>query len=194
MALQGSDLFMISRAGTHYSLAGSEVLAYVRANIGTNEYRVADITARNALNSQMSLGDSVLVDDATGDATVNTGWAIYQWLASNTWMKVGEQEGLDVSAGGANLAYTAGAGNGIVTSDSGSDATIPAVTASEAGLSLPAHKAKLDFLTVTAGTDLDAMRTASHAAVTLAGAANTNPLTLTGQQIGLSIANLTAAP
>lgn len=193
MAVQGSDLFVISRAGTHYKTLASDVLAYVQANVGTSEYEVATIAARNALTN-LSIGDRVFVTDATGDATVTAGWAIYVYRSVGVWTKVAEQEGLDVVVGGADLTYTAGATSGVVVSSSGADATLPAATGTNAGLMLPAHFNKLGFLTVTANTDLDALRAASHAAVTLAGSATTNPLTLTGQQIGFSIANLATAP
>lgn len=194
MAVQGSDLFLISRAGTHYKTLASDILAYVQANVGTSEYEVATITARNALTG-MSVGDRVLVTDATGDATVGSGWAIYVWRGANTWTKVAEQEGLDVVAGGnTNLSYTAGATNGIVVSSSGDDATIPLGTASNAGLLAPAQFTKLGHLAVTAATDLDAIRVASHAAATVSGTATTNPVTITGQAIGFSIANLATAP
>lgn len=194
MGFQGSDHVAISRAGTLYKTTGSDILAYVQSNIGTSEYQVADITARNALIPGMSIGDRVFVTDATADATVDAGWAIYVYMGSSTWTKVAEEEGLDVIAGGANLGYTAGASSGIVTSDSGTDATIPAVDGSNAGLMLPAHKSKLDNITITGGVNLDTLAAASHAAATTAGSAATNPVTLTGQQIGFSIANLTSAP
>jgi hypothetical protein len=70
---------------------------------------------------------------------------------------------------------------------------LPAAFRVDAGLAFQ-RGVRGPILTLSLSRDLNAMRTASHAAVTLAGAANTNPLTLTGQQIGLSIANLTAAP
>jgi hypothetical protein len=193
MAVQGSDLFVISRAGTHYKTLASDVLAYIQANVGTSEYEVATIAARNALTG-LSVGDRVFVNDATTDATVSSGWAIYVYRGVSTWTKVAEQEGLDVVVGGADLSYTSGASSGIVVSSSGADATIPAATASIAGLMLPAQFSKLGFLTVTAATDLDALRTASHAAATTSGSASTNPVTISGQAIGFSIANLTTAP
>jgi hypothetical protein len=195
MALQGSDSLMISRGGVLYKTLASDILSYVESQIGTSQYRVADITARNALNGSMSTGDRVMVDDATGDATVATGWALYQWLSSGVWRKIAEQESLDITVGGAtNLSYSPGATNGVVTSDTGTDATIPPADGTNAGLLVPAQFTKLGNLTITAPTDLDAIRSASHAAVTLAGSASTNPLTLTGQQVGFSIANLTSAP
>lgn len=213
MALNGSDALPISRAGTNYKILGSDILAYIQANIGTSEYRVADIAARNALNTQLSSGDRVMVDDATADGTVVAGWALYMWLASNTWRKIAEQESLDITVGGAtNLTYTAGATQGIVVSDTGSDAIIPTVDAANAGLMLPAHKAKLDFLTVTVAfdadaakaklahiavtqaVDLDAIEAASHAAVTTVGSGATNPIIVTGQALSFDIAGLTSAP
>jgi hypothetical protein len=50
---------------------------------------------------------------------------------------------VDSHTGTTNLSYTAAAGNGTVTSDTGSDATIPAATVTNAGLFLPAEKTKL---------------------------------------------------
>lgn len=193
MAVQGSDLFIISRAGTHYKTLASDVLAYVQANVGTSEYEVATIAARNALTG-LSVGDRVFVTDATTDATVGSGWAIYVYRGASTWTKVAEQEGLDVVVGGANLGYTSGATSGIVTSSSGASATIPAATGSIAGLMVPSQFNKLGFVTITAATDLDAMRAASHAPATVSGSAATNPVTISGQAIGFSIANLTTAP
>lgn len=192
MALQGAGNIAISRAGTLYKIAGSDILAYVQANVGTSEYEVANIAARNALTG-LSVGDRVFVTDATGDATVGTGWAIYVWRGA-AFTKVAEQEGLDVVVGAANLTYTAGASNGIVVSSTGTDATLPAASGTDAGLMLPAQFTKLGNVTVMAATDLDAIRTTSHAAVTTAGSASTNPIVVSGQALSFNIANLTTAP
>lgn len=192
MALTGSDNLMIDRGGVLYRILGSDILSDIQSNIGTSEYDVANIAARNALTG-ISTGDRVFVVDATGDATVSSGWAIYQWH-SGAWTKVGEAEGLDIIAGGADLSYTASATQGVVVSSTGTDATIPAANGTNAGLMVPAQVNKVGYLTVTAATDLDAMRTASHAAASLAGTTNNNPLTLTGQTLGFSISQLTAAP
>jgi hypothetical protein len=173
MALQGTDKFPIERAGALYSGDVAGILAYVRANLGTSEYSVADITARNALTG-MTTGDIAYVVDATGDATVTAGWAVYMWQGAS-WSKISEQEGM-------------------VVSSTGTDATIPAATGAIAGLMVPPQVDKVGHLTVTAATNLDTMRNASHAAVTTAGAANTNPIVVTGQVLSFSISNLTAAP
>ena len=192
MAMQGSDYFIIERGSTVYNLLGSDILAYVQSNIGSSEYDVADIAARNAL-SGLSTGDRVFVVDASADATVASGWAIYVWRGS-AFTKVAEEEGLDVVVGGADLGYTASATQGIVTSSSGTDATLPAANGTNAGLMIPAQFTKLSNITITGAVNLDTLATASHAAVTLAGTTNSNPLTLSGQAAGFSISQLTAAP
>lgn len=192
MALQGSDFFIIERATAVYSVMASDILAYIQANIGTSEYDVANIAARNALTG-LSVGDRVFVADATADATVGSGWAIYVWRGSS-FTKVAEQEGLDVVVGGTNLSYTASPTQGVVVSSSGDDATISAANSTNAGLMLPGHFTKLTNITVTGAVNLDTLASASHAAVTLAGSTNTNPLTRTGQTLGFSISQLTAAP
>lgn len=212
MALTGTDYFAISRAGTNYKIQASDILAYMNDNLGTSQYSVADITARNALTG-LSAGDRIFVTDASADATVDTGWAIYIFISTGVFTKVAEQESMDVVAGGVtNLTYTAGPTTGIVVSSDGTDATIPAVDGTNAGLALPAHKAKLDFLTVTAAFDADAIRTklnfvtvtqavdldaieaASHAAVTRGGTASTNPIVVTGQVLTFDISGLSTAP
>jgi hypothetical protein len=192
MALQGSDYFLIERGSTVYNILGSDILAYIQANIGTSEYDVADITARNAL-SNLSTGDRVFVADASADATVSTGWAIYVWRGA-AFTKVAEEEGLDVVAGGADLGYTAAPTQGTVTSSSGTNAILPLATGTNAGLLAPADFTKLGNITVTGSVNLDSLNTASHAAATLGGTTNNNPLTLSGQEIGFSISQLTAAP
>lgn len=192
MALQGSDNLMIDRGGVLYRILGSDILSYIQSNVGTSEYDVANIAARNALTG-LSVGDRVFVADATGDATVSSGWAIYIWRGS-AFTKVGEAESMDIVAGGADLSYTASATQGVVVSSSGNDAIIPAANGTNAGLLVPAQFNKLANITVTGAVNLDTLSGASHAAATLAGTTNTNPLTLSGQALGFSISQLTAAP
>jgi hypothetical protein len=192
MAVQGSDYFIIERAGAVYSTLASDLLAYMQENLGTTEYDVADITARNALTG-LTIGDRVFVVDASADATLTSGWAIYVWRGAG-FTKVAEEEGLDVSVGGANLSYTPSATQGVVVSSSGTNATLIAANATNAGLMVPAQFNKLAFLTLTGAVNLDTVASASHAAVTLVGSANTNPLTVAGQALGFSISQLTVAP
>jgi hypothetical protein len=192
MALQGSDFFIVERGSTVYSVLATDILAYVQSQIGSSEYDVADITARNALTG-LSTGDRVFVVDASADATVTSGWAIYVWRGS-AFTKVAEEEGLDVSVGGANLGYVASPTQGLVTSSTGDNATVPAANGTNAGLMTPAQFNKLGNVTVTGAVNLDTLAGASHAAAALAGTVNNNPLTLSGQTIGFSISQLTSAP
>jgi hypothetical protein len=192
MALQGSDYFIIERAGAVYHILGSDLLSFVQDNIGSSEYDVLDIAGRNALTG-LTVGDRVFVVDASADATVDAGWAIYVWRGVG-FTKVAEQEGLDVVIGGTDLSYTASATQGVVVSSSGSDAVVPAANDTNAGLMVPGQVNKLALVTVTGAVNLDTLSGASHAAVTLAGTTNTNPLTRSGQSLGFSISQLTAAP
>lgn len=192
MALSGSDNLVIDRAGTLYRILGSDILSYVESQIGTSQYEVADIAARNSL-SGLSVGDRVFVVDASSDATVSTGWAIYVWRGS-AFTKMAEEEGLDVVAGTSNLSYSAGASNGVIVNSTGTDATIPLADGTNAGLISASEKAKVGLISITQASDIDALESASHAAVTLSGSASTNPITLSGQELGFSIANLTGAP
>ena len=85
-----------------------------------------------ALNA---LTDVVLTTPATNDVLKYDGT---NWINS-------------VGGGGAtNLAYTASATNGIVTSDTGTDATIPLTDATNAGLFTAAQKTKLDGIATAA--------------------------------------------
>ena len=64
---------------------------------------VTNITARNALASE-NRNLVVLVTDATGDATVASGAALYAFKNSdNTWTKVAEYEGMDATIQWANI-------------------------------------------------------------------------------------------
>ena len=69
---------------------------------------------------------------------------------------------------GANLGYTASATNGIVTSDTGTDATLPLGTGTNAGLLAPAQFTKLSNLsgTNTGDQDLSGYLTSATAAST----------------------------
>lgn len=60
---------------------------------------VADIDARNALGYTGATSPrTVYVINATGDATVSSGWATYLWNPNTlSFIKTGEQEGLDLT-------------------------------------------------------------------------------------------------
>jgi hypothetical protein len=74
--------------------------------------------------------------------------------------------------GATNLAYTASPTNGIVTSDTGTDATIPAGSATNASLLLPADKTKLDGVATGAtanSSDATLLNRANHTGTQSAG-------------------------
>lgn len=174
MAIQLTDLLLINRGGVHYKATAQDMITLAQDNLGTVEYTAADITARDALTG-LTDGDRVFTTDASGDATVASGWAVYRYN-SGAFTKIAEQESLDVSLV-ANLSYVAAPSGGTVNVDTGgTGATIPDVDGTNAGLATPA------------------MFNNSHVAATLTGAATTKLLTLTGQQLGFDIAQLTTAP
>jgi len=191
MALGGTDYMLVQQGVTLKKTTLSDMVTYMQDQLGTVEYTAADITARDAtsLTNTLSVGDRVFVTNASGDSTVSSGWAIYRWDGSS-YTKIAEQEGLDVGTT-TNLGYTSSATQGTVTSSTGSDATLPAATASIAGLLLPAGFTKLGHISVTQAVDLDALETASHAAVTISTTGDADSLlTLSGQSLGFNISTL----
>jgi hypothetical protein len=96
--------------------------------------------------------------------------------------------------GSSNLDYIASPTDGTVTSDTGTDATLPAANGTNAGLMLPAEKTKLESLTKT----LDDGQTATSVAGTLtlncvAGAIATYQTTLT-ENVLLALGSAPVAP
>jgi hypothetical protein len=75
---------------------GKVPVGQLPSGIGIDFEIVDDIAARNALSPTKNI--LCLVLDATGDATVSTGSALYAYeLAATTWHKVSEYESLDLS-------------------------------------------------------------------------------------------------
>ena len=83
--------------------------------------------------------------------------SLFVWDADgNAWIDLG-------SDGITNLSYTAGVSNGVVTSDSGTDATIPLAGVANAGLFSAAEKAKLSLIEAGATADQVASEVSSTA-------------------------------
>jgi len=61
---------------------------------------VLDIAARDLLDGAQY--PHVFVADASADATVDSGWAIYRWV-NPSWVKLSEQEGLDIVVDWSNI-------------------------------------------------------------------------------------------
>lgn len=169
MALQATDLLIVERSGAQYQMTADQIATFIGA---IRDESVATIAARDGLTG-LSEGDRVFVADATADATVDAGWAVYRYNGSG-YDKIQEQESLDMSiTSGGDLGYTASATQGVITNTGGTNATIPAVTGTNAGLATPDMLAKThDPVTIVAG----------------------GPLTRAAQVIGFSLAALSPLP
>lgn len=97
------EIFVTDNAGT--ATRGTLTRAIVEQMIndafgsggagGAPNIVVADIPARNAL-TDMTVGQLVLVLNATGDATVASGAATYVYRTGPIWTKISEAESMDV--------------------------------------------------------------------------------------------------
>jgi len=176
MALQNADLFVVERSGTQFKMTADEIADFVGA---VRDFTAADITARDALTN-LAVGDRVFVTDASSEADVDSGWAIYRLASTgpDVFEKIQEQESMDVTVvANVDLAYTPAPGQGTVTNSAGTNAVIPSVDGTNAGLATPS------------------MFTNNHAAASAALTAGTNPVTVDGsQQVGFDIAQLDALP
>lgn len=95
-----ADVYFTNNAGTEarHVIKKSEITDMINTSIGnfTNIQLAADITARDAMS--LSRNALVLVLDATGDATVSNGAALYLYdVATTVWHKVSEFESMDVT-------------------------------------------------------------------------------------------------
>ena len=111
----------------------------------------------NAVVQNLAAAPSTPVDGQiywdTADDTM------YAWsVDGNKWIDLGNE-----SDGVTNLSYTAGVSNGVVTSDTGTDATIPLTGATNAGLFSAAQKTKLDGIQAGAQADQNAGEVPSSA-------------------------------
>lgn len=115
----------------------------------------------------------------TADINLTSG-KLEKWVYNGSiWSKAFTIDYKDVT----NLGYVSSTSSGTVTSTTGSNAILPAVNASNAGLSLPSHKVKLDFLTVTQPVDLDAIESAINESLQTVIDSNSINLTKTGTSL-----------
>lgn len=96
-----------------------------------------------------------------------------------------EEITLPGGGGGANLSYTVSPTQGVITSDSGTDATLPLADNTNAGLLSPSNNSKLGNITITQPVDLDVMEADVADLTTLSGVASNsvNLGTFTGTTI-----------
>jgi hypothetical protein len=85
--------------------------------------------------------------------------------ASAAWIEIGGGSG---GSGATNLTHSVAPTGVTIISDTGTDATIPLGTTTNAGVQAPADKTKLDFISITQNVDLDAMEAVTNLAWTSA--------------------------
>lgn len=175
--LNNTDLLIVERAGVQYSMTADQIAVFVGAAGKVNVPTIAD---RDALTSaEIQIGYEVFVADASDDSSVTAGWAKYRvdGIAPITFIKLSEQEGLDtVIVSASNLTATSTPSVVEISNDNGDGAIIPAVSLTNAGVATPAMLAN------------------SHVPATKAGTSGTNPVNITGQEIGFGIAQLVSLP
>lgn len=143
-----------SQVKTMLSITGSDVNNTPSGNIASTTIQGAinELDAEKQTAVQYQNEGTNLSTAGTVDVINFTGLAINAVRTGNTLT-------VDVSAtsGVTNLGYTASSTNGIVTSDTGSDATIPLVTGTEAGLLSPTDYTKIGNITITQPVNLDTL-------------------------------------
>lgn len=140
--LQNNDLFIIERAQVQYKMTANEVADFVGA---VKDFTAVDIADRDAgtlipSGGNLSVGDRVFVTDASGDSTVDAGWAVYRVnsLVPTVYQKIQEQESMDlVITATTNLGVTTSPASIIITNDNGDNAVIPLADGTNAGLMSP---------------------------------------------------------
>lgn len=194
MAIQLTDKLIIARGGTNYHVDATVLVQLMASTFGTNEFEAATY-ADVATITGMSIGDTAMCADASGDPTVTVGWAIYQYNGT-AWIKISEQESLDVVVPDTDLSNTPTPTNITVHSSTGNDTILPLGTAVNSGLLAPADFTKLQFITVTGAVDLDELWLKRHVKAVPDGAATDNPINIDAvtQVVQFNIAQLTALP
>jgi hypothetical protein len=91
-----SSVLLDSNGLVRTSMLPAQALTAADQNVAT----IAELLALSAANAPV--GQNIFVGDATGDATVKSGWALYRRVALEggvltDWTKVSEGEGLDVA-------------------------------------------------------------------------------------------------
>ena len=132
-------------------------MAYIKhlVDLDLSKNQLLNAVVQNLAVAPTSPADGQIYWDTADDT-------LYVWNADGSaWIDLG-------SDGITNLDYTAGVSNGVVTSDTGTDATIPLADASNAGLFSAAEKTKLGNIEASATADQIASEVPSTASGNLA--------------------------
>lgn len=100
-----AESYLTDNAGVAKSIGNTAMInSLITSQLaGLNQIQiVANITERNALTPTRNI--QVLVQDATGDATVSSGAATYIYnYSATTWVKIAEYESLDATVSWSNV-------------------------------------------------------------------------------------------
>ncbi len=179
MPLNQTDEFIIQRGSAQYRMTADQIALFVGA---IKDYTAADLVERDHLEDfeNIKVGDRIFVVDATLDPSVLNGWAVYRVasVGPTVFDKIQEQEGMDVTVTGSNLAYSSAPNQGTITNSGGDDVTLPVVDGTNAGLATPAMFAN------------------NHTPASAALTAQTNPVIVNAdsQQVSFDISQLLPLP
>lgn len=133
-------------------------------DLDLSKNQLLNAVVQNLASAPSSPADGQIYWDTAQDS-------LFVWSADGSaWIDLG-------SSGVTDLGYTAGVSNGVVSSDTGTNATIPLADGTNAGLFSAAQKTKLDGIAagaqVNVGTDI-AESTASNTTVVVTSSTGSN--------------------
>lgn len=141
MALQNTDLFIVERSGVQYQMTATQIADFVGAVRDLTATSYANMLAGTFVGGDIAkVGDRVFIADASGDASVDSGYAGYRIdsIEPIAVTKIYEQESMDITVSAAtNLGTTITAASITITNDNGTGAVIPLADGTNAGLMPP---------------------------------------------------------
>lgn len=176
MPLQPLDKFLVQRGTVQYEMTAEQLNDFINADQDLTAISFEDLQNQVFVGgAQVDIGTKIFINDASGDPTVDSGFAIYRVSSVSPFLfdKIQEGESLDIVINPTNLSIVASPTGAVIDNDNGNGFAIPLADTTNAGLQSPQDKANV------------------HEAATIEAA---TPLTITGQEIGFDIAQLPPLP
>lgn len=176
MPLQPLDKFLVQRGTVQYEMTADQLNDFINAGQDLTALSFEDLQNQIFIGgAEAEIDTKVFINDASGDPSVNVGFAIYRISSLSPYMfdKIQEGESLDIVINPTNLSIAVSPTGAIINNDNGNGFAIPLADTTNAGLQSPQDKANV------------------HEAATIEAA---TPLTITGQEIGFDIAQLPPLP